>query len=74
MLRLMLSTDWVAGRQAVLNEVAEQVRARKSGLILMVPELISHDTERRLCAAAGDIASRYAEAYLYHYLHIIKHY
>lgn len=27
----------------------------------MVPELISHDTERRLCAVAGDTASRYAE-------------
>ena len=27
----------------------------------MVPELISHDTERRLCAKAGDTASRYAE-------------
>ena len=27
----------------------------------MVPELISHDTERRLCEAAGDTASRYAE-------------
>ena len=61
MLRLMLATDWITGRQAVLNEVAEKVRARKGGQILMVPELISHDTERRLCAAAGDIASRYAE-------------
>ena len=27
----------------------------------MVQELISHDTERRLCAAAGDTASRFAE-------------
>lgn len=27
----------------------------------MVPELISHDTERRLAAAAGDTASRYAQ-------------
>ena len=27
----------------------------------MVPELISHDMERRLCAAAGDTASRFAE-------------
>ena len=27
----------------------------------MVPELISHETERRLCAAAGDTASRFAE-------------
>ena len=61
MLRLILSTDWIAGREAVLGEVAQQVRSRKGNQILMVPELISHDTERRLCAAAGDIASRYAE-------------
>ena len=61
MLRLMLSTDWIAGREAVLEQVAEAVRSRRSGQILMVPELISHDTERRLCAAAGDTASRYAE-------------
>ena len=61
MLRLMLSTDWIAGREAVLELVAEQVRNRRPGQILMVPELISHDTERRLCAAAGDTASRYAE-------------
>ena len=61
MLRLMLSTDWIAGREAVLEQVAEAVRSRRGGQILMVPELISHDTERRLCAAAGDTASRYAE-------------
>lgn len=37
-------------------------RCREEGnRILMVPELISHETERRLCAAAGDTASRYAE-------------
>ena len=61
MLRLILSTDWITGRETVLGEVAQQVRSRKGNQILMVPELISHDTERRLCAAAGDIASRYAE-------------
>ena len=61
MLRLILSTDWIAGREAVLGQVAQQVRERRGNQILMVPELISHDTERRLCAAAGDIASRYAE-------------
>ncbi len=61
MLRLMLSTDWIAGREALLKLVAEDVSRRKGNRILMVPELISHDTERRLCAAAGDTASRYAE-------------
>ena len=61
MLRLVLSTDWIAGRERILQYVAEDVRARRGNRILMVPELISHDTERRLCTAAGDTASRYAE-------------
>ena len=61
MLRLMLSTDWIAGREAILEQVSGAVRERRSNQILMVPELISHDTERRLCTAAGDTASRYAE-------------
>ncbi len=61
MLRLILSTDWIAGREKILEYVAEEVRHRRGNQILMVPELISHDTERRLCAAAGDTASRYAE-------------
>ena len=61
MLRLMLATDWIAGREAILDRVAKEVRCRRPGQILMVPELISHDTERRFCAAAGDTASRYAE-------------
>ena len=61
MLRLVLSTDWIAGRERILNDLTEDVKARRGSRILMVPELISHDTERRLCAAAGDTASRYAE-------------
>ena len=61
MLRLVLSTDWIAGREKILEYLAEDVRERRGNRVLMVPELISHDTERRLCAAAGDTASRYAE-------------
>ena len=61
MLRLVLSTDWIAGREKILEYLTDDVRARRGGRVLMVPELISHDTERRLCAAAGDTASRYAE-------------
>ena len=61
MLRLVLSTDWISGREKILEYVAENVHFRRPNQILMVPELISHDTERRLCAAAGDTASRYAE-------------
>ena len=61
MLRLLLSRDWIAVRNEILNEIATDVANEKGGRILMVPELISHDMERRLCQAAGDTASRYAE-------------
>ena len=61
MLTLLLGTDWVANRDAILAGIAQDVADQKSGRILIVPELISHDTERRLCAAAGDTASRFAE-------------
>ena len=61
MLTLLLGTDWVCNRQTILNLIAEKVSQNKDGQILIVPELISHDTERRLCVAAGDTCSRYAE-------------
>ena len=61
MLHLLLGTDWVTVREEMLKQVSQDVSACKGGRILMVPELISHDMERRLCDAAGDTASRYAE-------------
>ncbi len=61
MLTLLLGRDWTANRDRILWELAKDVRDRRAGCILMVPELISHETERRLCEAAGDTASRYAE-------------
>jgi len=61
MLRLLIGRDWTENRKTVLDRIAEDVAQRRAGRILIVPELISHDTERRLCAAAGDTASRYAE-------------
>ncbi len=61
MLTLLLGTDWTVNRDTVLSMIAQDVSEQKSGRILMVPELISHDTERRLCACAGDTASRFAE-------------
>ena len=61
MLKLILSEDWVAGRDAILARISRDVQQRKGNRILMVPELISHDMERRFCAAAGDTASRYGE-------------
>jgi len=61
MLRLILGTDWTANRDEVLERIARDVKQRKPNRILLVPELISHDMERRLCTAAGDTASRYAQ-------------
>ncbi len=61
MLHLLLGRDWTANRDEVLYRISRDVHEKKSGRILLVPELISHDMERRLCASAGDTASRYAE-------------
>lgn len=61
MLTLLLGTDWTANRQQILSMLKNDVADQKAGRILMVPELISHDTERRLCAATGDTCSRFAE-------------
>lgn len=61
MLTLLLGTDWTENKNRILQMLAQDVAGQKSGRILMVPELISHDTERRLCQAAGDTTSRFAE-------------
>lgn len=61
MLTLLLGTDRIANRDEILSRLARDVREQKENRILMVPELISHDTERRLAAVAGDTASRYAQ-------------
>ena len=61
MLELIIGRDWTANTDEILRRVAADVAARKPGRVLLVPELISHDMERRLCEAAGDTASRYAQ-------------
>ena len=61
MLKLLIGPDWTANSEAVFKMISRDVAQRLPGRILIVPELISHDTERRLCAHAGDTASRYAE-------------
>ena len=61
MLTLLIGKDWVKNRNRLLQMIADDIKEEKGGRILMVPELISHDTERRLCAIAGDTVSRYAE-------------
>ena len=61
MLHLLIGKDWTANRDEILCRISRDVKNEKAGRILMVPELISHETERRLCMAAGDTASRFAE-------------
>jgi len=61
MLTILLGNDWTVNRDRILGMLADDVAAGLGGRILIVPELISHDMERRLCAAAGDTASRFAE-------------
>ena len=61
MVHLLLGRDWTANSDEILKRISRDVKQRKGNRILMVPELISHETERRLCAFAGDTASRYAE-------------
>ena len=61
MLRLLLGKDWTANRDVILNRIADDVHQKQGNRILIVPELISHEMERRLCSVAGDTASRYAE-------------
>lgn len=58
---MLLGTDWIANRDSVLARIGEDTAAGRGNRILMVPELISHDTERRLAKAAGDRSSRYAQ-------------
>lgn len=61
MLTLLLGVDWITNRDAVLSMIKQNVSNKNEGCILIVPELISHDMERRLCDIAGDTASRFAE-------------
>ena len=61
MLQLMLGTNWRTNRDRILDLLAQDVSRKAGGRILLVPEQASHDYERRLCARAGDTASRYGE-------------
>ena len=61
MLTILIGKDWTQNRAEILRLIARDVKNKLPGRILMVPELVSHDTERRLAAAAGPTASRYAE-------------
>ena len=61
MLKLLIGKDWVTNQQEIFRLLAKDIHAQKENRILLVPELISHESERRLSAVAGDTASRFAE-------------
>ena len=61
MLRLLLGKNWIKNRDVLLQRIRSDVRNERKNRILIVPELITHDTERRLCAVAGDTSSRFVE-------------
>lgn len=61
MLTLIIGKDWVANRSAVMDAIAEDISGKQGNRILIVPELISHESERILCERAGVTSSRFAE-------------
>ena len=61
MLTLLIGPDWIQNRDEIFARIAQDVKQKKENRILMVPELISHDTERRLAYVAGDTSSRFAQ-------------
>ena len=61
MLTLLLCRDQSRGTDAILERIRADIANKKGNRILLVPELVSHDMERRLCKVAGDTASRYAQ-------------
>ena len=58
---MIIGTDWKKNKEKVLKMLAQDVSNQLEGRILMVPELVSHQTEREMAACAGDTASRFAE-------------
>lgn len=61
MLTLLIGADWIKNRNMLLHMIAQDVSAEKKHTVMIVPELISHDTERRLCEIAEDKVCRFAE-------------
>ena len=61
MLTLILGTDWKANSHEVMQRLSRCVSSEQGNQILIVPELISFETERKLCVYAGNSASRYAQ-------------
>ena len=61
MLTLICGPDRVANSDTLLERIRTQAESGRRGMILIVPEQYSHETERLLCQACGDTISRSAE-------------
>lgn len=61
MLKLIIGEDWKANTHEVMSCLTGKIAKGQTGQILIVPELISFETERKLCEYAGNQASRYAQ-------------
>ncbi len=61
MLTLILGPDWKANSEEVMRRISGCITEKKKNQILIVPELISFETERKLCEYAGNQVSRYAQ-------------
>ena len=59
MLKLLLGRACTGKTTAILQTIAREARHRAQ--LLIVPEQHSHDSERRLCAVAGNSVSLHAE-------------
>ena len=58
MLKLLIGKDWISNRNEIFSRIAQDVHNKQGNRILLVPELISHECERILCATSGDTSSR----------------
>ena len=63
MLRLIIGKAGSGKTAAVINEIAQAVKAKQAGRIVIVPEQYSHEAERELCRCCGDSLSLYAEVF-----------
>ena len=61
MLTLILGTDWKANSHNIMERLSQCISQKLGNQILIVPELISFETERKLCLYAGNSASRFAQ-------------
>lgn len=61
MLRLFIGRAGSGKTSAVMREVGEEVRLKRGGNIIIVPDQFSFEAERELLLSCGNTASLYAE-------------